>query len=42
MEFNNCSGTMFRGTGVDNCHVIQCEGEDTFMSHGDDRVFRGQ
>ena len=41
MEFENCSGIMFRGTLTENCHVIQCGGDDTFVAQGEDRVFRG-
>ena len=42
MEFENCSGIMFRGTRMDNCHVIQCGGDDTFVSQGEDKVYSGQ
>ena len=41
MNFENYNGIMFKGTRLDNCHVIQCGGGSTFVSRGEDRVFRG-
>ena len=42
MEFDNCSGIMFRGAHMGSCHVIQCGGDDTFVSQGEDKVYSGQ
>ena len=42
MEFENSIGIMFRGSQMDNCDIIQCGGDDTFVSQGEDKVYRGQ
>ena len=40
MEFDSCSGIMLRGSRANNCHVIQCGGDDNFESQGEDKVYR--
>ena len=35
MNLENSTGIMLRGTLMDNCHVIKCGGESTFVSQGE-------